>query len=366
MLSVGNRHKETDRSEETRSKMTGNDIYTAIRRTSLRHMLLPVLSVAALVFLYSLIPFDDVFSPIEAHTSSEADSLYRRGHEYIYMHADVLYYTGFDIMEGDSIQASYYYEITDNKCTFYILENEQTNNRALELKNVDIRVRLDERDGLLDNVISSFSASLGWTAEGMSSITAPIVINQAGYGMMRYVIVYVFIILNVIYSVALVTVNLMFVIFPQTHVSRIRYYALHPFGMKKALGEMKRDFEENVVLSAGDMYLSGKYFYNLGKNEVSIMPLDNIVLGYEYSRLHSVFGKHLKITHTLCLRGTHIRKCNASGKSAADVAAVKHYLRKAYPDILWGHTKENARLIKERLKSEKAKQRSIKKEQKKD
>lgn len=340
--------------------MTGNEIFSAIRKTSIKHLLLPMVSVIAAVCIYSLIPFDDVFTPKSVKSSAEAAELYDKGHEYGYIELGNLYYTGFDIMSGDEVSASYYYEITNNKCTFYVLDSELVKDKPLELKNVCINVRFDEKDGLMENMITAFAQNLGWTADGMLSITNNVVMNQSGYHAERYVVVYIILMAVTIYSMVLVTVNILFTALPWVHPAMIRYYASSNLNIKRAIKEMKDDFRSNKLLEAGDMYITEKYFYNLGKNEVSIIPLNKLVMGYEHGKLRSLFGAHLKMTHTLYLVGVSGRKIEASGKTATDVTDIIDYIKGEYPDIVWGHTKENISYAKKMRKQYRKEQRVIK------
>lgn len=342
--------------------MGGNEIFSAIRKTSLRHLMLPVFSVIAAMCIYSFISFDDVFNPRQAYGSQEAVDLYNKGYEYAYIHVEKLYYTGFDIMSGDESEASYYYEMTDNKCTFYILSSDVVKDKPLELNNIWVKVKMDKKDGLMENMITSFSGNLGWTSDGMLSVTNNIVMNQEGYHFERYIVVYICLMAVIVYSMVLVTVNVLFIAVPFVHPVMIRYYWSGNLSVKKAVKELMEDFRNNKVMEAGDMYITENYFYNLGINEVSVIPLNKIVMGYEHGRLRSFFGIHLKITQTLYFIGLSGRKILASGKSATDVTDITNYLSEKYPHIIWGHTKENKQLAKDIIKEYRKKQRLIKKE----
>lgn len=341
--------------------MSGKSILTAIRKTSLKRLLLPFILVVMVITIYYFMPFSDVFHPKKASSSAEAIALYNGKHQYAKINLEELYYTGFDIMSGDDVKASYYYEITNNKCTFYLLDRELVEDKPLVLTNISINVKFNNKDGLFKNMISSFSQSLGWTSEGMQSITSSVVMEQTEYHFFRYAVLYGVIVIFLLYSVAIITANIIFILVPWVHPTMLKYYySNNDISISKSLQGLKNEIENNVSLYAGNMFITEKYFINLGPNEVGIIPLSKIVIGYEHGKLRSIFGIHLKITHTLHLKGYGFDKVVATGKEDTDVTEVMHYLTDEYPDIIWGHTKENKTLASKTIKQYRDKRRASK------
>ncbi len=112
------------------------------------------------------------------------------------------------------------------------------------------------------------------------------------------------------------------------------------------------------------MYITESFFINLGRHEVSIMPLSQVVLAYEHGELLSFFGIHLKINHTLYLRGFKNIRILASRQQSINVTTVTDYIRDKYPNIIWGHTKENMKAYKQILATEKATEKTVKEDKK--
>lgn len=337
-------------------------MFTAIRRTSLKNLIIPLFSVIAAVVIYVCIPFSDVFDPITVKSAAEAVELYNSGHSYARITVEELNYTGFDIKDGDLVKASYYYEITNNKCTYYLLDDELVKKKPMQLTNVSINVRLSEKDGLFENMMSAFALNLGWSPEGMAGATNSIVIDQTSYNIGTYAVLYVMIILVIIYGVVLVTSNLLFICVPYVHPVFIKYCGSRSYSIIKTINILKNDLENNVILQAGDMYITDNNFFNLGKNEVSIISLKKVVTCYEHGKLRSVFGIHLKISHTLYMRGYSYEKLVATGKETTDIAEVMDFLKEKYPSIIWGHTKENKIIVRNAIK-EYREQRKLEKQQ---
>lgn len=339
--------------QENKRDYSANKIYRAIRLVSLRNLFLPVISVIIALSIYYLMPFRDVFSPTKVKSSVEAIGLYNQGHRYANLNIEKLYYTGFNIMAEGQVTASYYYEISNNSCVFYILSGDIVKNTPKELDDVNIIVRMEEPDGLLENMINSFAGTIGWTPEGVSGATGVVVMNQTAYHLERYVAGFILLLAYVIYSATFATINIIYIFVPVIHLSLLKYYATRPFGIKKALIELEKEFEKRQRINAGSMYITKRLFYNLGKKEVHIVPIENIVMGYDHSRLISIFGIHIKMTHTLYFIGIHGEKIVSSEKKSTDVMAVIDYLKENYPDILWGHNKENKIEAKARIKEHK-------------
>lgn len=338
-----------------KSNHSANKIYKAIRLVSLRNLFLPVVSVIIALGIYYFLPFRDVFSPTKVKGSTAAITLYNQGHKYADLSIEKLYYTGFDIRAEGEVIASYYYEISDNRCVFYILSGSIVENTPAELENVNIIAKLKESDGLLENMITAFAGTIGWTPEGVSGAAGTVVIDETAYHLERYVAGFVLLLAYVIYSMTLVTINIIYILVPAIHLSLLKYYATRPFGIKRAIREIKYDFEKRQCINAGNMYITKKYFYNLGKKEVHIVPVENIIMGYEHSRLISIFGIHIKMKHTLYFVGIHGEKIISSEKNTTDVMTVTDYLKENYPDIIWGHTKENKADAKARIREHKKK-----------
>ncbi len=338
--------------------MSGKNILAAIRKTSFKRLLLPFVFVVMLITIYYFMPFSDVFDPKEANSSSQAVALYNANHQYAKINLKELYYTGYDIMSENEVKASYYYDITDNKCTFYLLDKELVKDKPLVLNNISINVKFNDKDGLFKNMISSFAQSLDWTTEGIQSITSSVVMEQTEYHYLRYAVLYGLIILILLYSVVIITINIIFILVPWVHPVLLKYYYTnHDVSILKDLQGLQNEIENNVNMYAGNMFITDKYFINLGPNEVGIIPLNKIVIGYEHGKLRSFFGIHLKISHTLNLKGYGFQKVVATGKEDTDITEVMNYLKNEYPDIIWGHTKENKTLASKTIKQYRSKSR---------
>lgn len=328
--------------------MLFNKIVNTIRITCIKHLLLPVLSLIAALSLYYIIPFNEVFYPETVHSATLAMDAYNDGAEYITINFDNVYYTGYDIMSGDKTVASYYYSLVNDKCTFILLSSSVVPDKPEKITNASYKVKFMETDGVFDSMLSSFSQSINWTYESISSITTPVIFDQTEFNIYKYIIFYILIAIVILYSCIYILANLLFIFIPFVHPSLLHvFYLSNRRHLIHSFKDLLEDFNNNIIFQTKDMYITNNYFINLGSNEVSILPLKDIVFGYEHGRLRSLFGIHIKITHNLYFRGNSYFKIEASKKSATDISSIIDYIKKNYPDIIWGYTKQNRMVSKE-------------------
>lgn len=340
------------------ARMNSKKFYKQIRKTCLRHMMIPLISAAICMLIHYMVGFNNIFNPPVFDTAIEAIEQYDDGSHYVIIEPDILYYSGYDVKKSDKVEASYYYEVNETSCTFYRLDGKLVEDKPQVIENASITVRIMERDGLYENLISNFSNELGWSVQGMEGVTNNLVMDSTAFYKFRYLLAYFIVMTVFIYSTAAVTMYIINILLPITHLSLIKYYTTRRENIFKALKFLEKDLENNVVMESGGMYLTSDYFYNIDKNEVVIVPLEDIILAYDHGKAVSFLGIDLKVSHTIVIRTDTIGKITLTKKNAADMAVVFDYLKCMYPGILWGHTKENIarvnKIIKEKKKYKKA------------
>lgn len=337
---------------------TGNGLFRGIRIVCARNLIFPFIVAITALFIYYVLPFRQVFNPVRANGSAAAVKLYDQGYKYAKVKLEKLYYTGFDLMDDGETVASYYYELADGKCTFYILDNELVVNKPQVINNVEFNVKLSDINGLTENMMNSFAGSIGWNAGSMLEITSKAVMDETEYHRGMYTIAFFIVMAAVIVSVVFITIYILCILFPFIHISLIRLYAEHPFGLRTALADLTHELD-NIKAESGNMFITENYFFNLGPKDVSMIPLNRIIMAYEHGRLISIFGFHFRLTHTMHMRGKYGERIVASGKNIGDLEIIIGYLKENYPDILWGHTKENRLAAKEIIKENKKKRKKL-------
>lgn len=333
------------------------NILREIRILSLQRLILPVLTIILAFITLNVIDFDSVFSPTLYKNSFDAYSAYAKGTNNVTVVIPTLKYTGYNIMKGDKVTSVYYYDLSSDRCMFYKLDMHYNSVDEIPntLENITISAKFTKPDGLSKNMMESFAQSIHWTYDGLSSITFPVIMDEREYNPSIYYIFYGLIIVIIFYSLYLVAINIIIFIAPYLHPAYLKikpyFKELSYFSMVDMINE---NFEQNVLVTSGRMYITDQFFISLGRHEVSIMPLDQIILAYNHGQLISFFGIHIKMDHTLHLRGFKNIRILASRKKATHVTIITDYLRAHYPTIIWGHTKENIKAYKQVLATHKA------------
>jgi len=343
------------------------NILWKIRILSLQHIILPTAVIAAAFLLLNIIDFDSVFSPTLYKNSFDAYSAYTKGSNNVTVTIETLKYTGYNIMKGEKVVSVYYYDLSSERCMFYKLDMNYDSIKDIPkiLNNVTISARLKELDGLTKTMMESFVQSIGWTYDALMSVTFPVIMDEQEYNPDFYYILYGFIIVCIFYSLYLTAANLILIIAPYLHPAYVKikpYYKDIPYFQMIDL--INDEFEENILVMSGPMYITESFFINLGRHEVSIMPLAQVALAYEHGELLSFFGIHLKINHTLHLRGFQNIRILASRQQSTNVTTIVDYIRENYPNIIWGHTKENIKAYKQILATEKAMEKTVREDKK--
>ncbi len=332
-------------------------IFRQLRILSLKHMIVPtIMSITAILFL-TYINFDGIFNPVTYQNSFDAYSAYTDGTDNIHLHLGELKYTGYNIMKGNKVKYVYFYELSGDKCMFYKLDMNYDSVADIPrvLTDVEISAKVMKTDGITKNMMESFAQSINWNLEGLESVCFPVYVNEHEYNPTIYYIFYIMLASIVFYSLYPLTSNLFIVIAPHTHPAYRRIRVYYPDMKYDELVDMINDnFQNNVLVTAGKMYVTDLFFINLGPREVSIIPLDQIVLAYDHGQLLKFLGIHIRMSHTLHFRGYKKVKILASGKKATHTTIITDYIRDKYPTIIWGHTKENILAYQQILATERA------------
>ncbi len=323
--------------------MNKNIVYSHIRRTSLKHLVIFILPLAFLITLLCVIPFDEVFFSEYVEDAEKAVYAYENGKTYVSINPSNLYYSGYDLMVGDKHKGSYYYEIIDNKkCIFFLLEND-AEGKKVELSQEPILVRFEHTDSLFDNMLNSMSDDINWNYEDLSKMTPEIVLVQMDSKVYLYYLVFIVLIANIVYFAYAVIHNLLCIVFPVLHQSVRRIKSFYGYSSFKKLSEDLDCQMINESISAGGMHITDGFFIHLGSFYVNIVPLSEILFVYKNSQLKNSFGLHFKILYTLHIRGNRKFRCACPGKSKEDADIILDYFAANYPDILNGYTDENRR-----------------------
>lgn len=337
--------------------MNKSIVFSHIRKTSIKHFLLPIIPLGLAFFLLASLPFKEVFYPIEVSSSQEAIEQFHNGANYVIVNPEKIYYSGYDIMKGDTVDGVYYYDIaSDSKCFFYYLDEAKGN--IIEAgKNTGIFVKFEKSDGLFENMLELLSSTIDWDYNDLEKITVKEIMVQADNQIWKYQLTFAAILFIIVYCGCMFLSNMIYAIVPVLHPAIRRVKRYNKYKSYKAMSE---DLDYQVVtdiLEAGGMYITEKYFIHLGAFYVDIIPLNEIVFVYEHSKIRNFSNLHFKISYTLNVKGKKKFRCACPGKSKEDIDIIQQYFIDNMPNILVGYSDENRKATIENIKNRKKKER---------
>lgn len=319
-------------------------IYHKIRIISLKRLIYAAVMLLITAGIFYFIPFFDLVWPAQIADPAGIIDLYQNDITYVELTADALYYSGYDYVENGRTTGSFYYNLYDGTCIFFLLSNAQCNNRQEVLTDVPVKARLQSGGKLLSELIQNMSADLGWTAQGLSSASSRIMINAVDYLLFKNIAFLAVSLLVFIVSLLVFLNVLSYLIFPVLHPACFRLRRYGP--AKEQIAQAEEELHKPPVLKAGIFTVTDHYLIAASKIQLYILPLDQIVWVYKHSSLHRLRFKRLRITYTLRVVANKKLTMIASVQPKEDVDAVIECISQRNPDVLVNYSRDNERLAR--------------------
>ncbi len=319
-------------------------IYHKIRVISMKRLIYAAVMLLVTCSIFYHIPFFDLVWPAQITDPAGIIDLYQNDITYVELTADTLYYSGYDYVENGKTAGSFYYNLYDGTCIFFLLSNSQCNNRQEVLTNIPVKARLQSGGKLLSELIQDMSADLGWTAQGLSSVSSRILINAVDYLLFKNIAFFAVSILIFVVSLLVFLNVLSYLIFPMLHPAcfRLRRYG----SAKEQIARAEQELHGSPVLKAGIFTITDHYLIAASKIQLYILPLDKIVWVYKHSSLHHFRFNRLRITYTLRVVAKKKLTLIASVQPKEDVDAVIDCISRYNPEVLVNYSRENERLAR--------------------
>ena len=324
-----------------------NQLYHRIRIISLKRLC----SAAAMLLIsgaiFRFVPFYDFVWPVQITDPSGIVDLYQNNITCVELTADTLYYSGYDYMENGRLAGSYYYSLEDGLCTYFLLSNAQCANRQDTLSNITVKARLQSGGKLLSELIQKMSSDLGWTPQGLSSVSSHILVNAVDFLLFKNMVFLTVVLVTFIISLVVFLYVLSYIIFPILHPACFR---LRRYGSAREQAEQAgRELCEEPILKAGIFTVTEHYLIASSKIQLYILPLDRIVWVYKHSNFHRFRLKRLRITYTLRVVARKKLRLVAPAQPKEDVDAVIRCISECCPDVLIDYSRENEHLTRLRM-----------------
>lgn len=132
-------------------------------------------------------PLSAALSPISVDSPVLDEK--QRNADYVIVRPETLYYTGFDYVKNTHVKGRYYYCLTEDSCTFFLLlpegeEAPQTVERAT------ITARVNEAEETLSDLTTSFARKISWSKDGLGSMTSPYVLEEVSFSRTRILVTF--------------------------------------------------------------------------------------------------------------------------------------------------------------------------------
>lgn len=324
-----------------------NQLYRRIRIISLKRLCSAAFMLLISGGIFRLVPFYDFVWPVQITDPSGIVELYQNNITCVELTADTLYYSGYDYMENGRLAGSYYYSLEDGLCVYFLLSNAQCTDRPDTLSNITVRARLQSGGKLLSELIQKMSADLGWTPQGLSSISSHILVSAVDYLLFKNMVFLAIVLITFIISLVVFLYVLSYIIFPILHPAcfRLRRYG----SAKEQIEQAGRELCEEPILKAGIFTVTEHYLIASSKIRLFVLPLDQIIWVYKHSSFHHFRLKKLRITYTLRVVAKKKLLLVASVQPKQDIDAVICCISKCCPDVLIDYSRENERLTRLRM-----------------
>lgn len=315
-------------------------IAKTIRNIYIAKLIPALLFIIFTVLVFIKYPFQEIILPNHLDNLGSIFDEYNSGQEFLQVSVPKLYYTGYDYTKNSVKKGSYYYTFIDDKCVFFLLSNETSNQTAPELNDITIKSKLISDIKHQEFLTSNFSSDLSWTDTDLSKLTSNFIVSELDYFVFNAYALLILMSVVDISSFIFIIIYLTFIIAPQ--LSPICKHLGNGKSTRKALMEADLEVKNNRYFYVSDMSITSNYFIELGKYHAEIIPLNNIIWAYKHSKMSKFFG----ISYTLIIYSNN-SVSKFPHKQKYDVDFILEYLDENCPNIIIGNSKENAKKAKQ-------------------
>lgn len=316
-------------------------IRDTIKLISKKNLLFPGIVVVIMVLILVLAPFRQVFNPPTAKSIDEIVKIYNSGAQFVHASLSNLNYSNYDYYTNkQSRQASYYYLLDEENgpaCVFFLIPSENTNGRAAVLENFEAKARFVTGDARFETFLEGFARDIGWDSEALKEISFGFVVSQFDYRPGLTMILAGLILAVLLVCVIYIIVNILFIFLPHLHPSCRR---LKKFGLDgEDFSEIDREMVDSLLISAGNIHVTENYIVDIGKHNIWMIPLFNVVWAYSYATWTPLVKKN-KLKYSLVIVTSPKTKVTIAGNKKRDVEWVLSFLDNNYTHITVGYSDE--------------------------
>lgn len=324
-----------------------NYVYNQIRKVSFMGIIVSGIVLISVILLGINLPFKKVFNPTKVSLISQISKARNEGNNYIEITLNDLHYTGYDYYKFGKPVASYYYNLSNNNCTFVLLNTDELDSHKV-LNNYTIQGRLSDSNEETDELMRRLSNDLDWTKNGLQSISAPVYINQTAYHKNIYIFLAVLLSFIAISMLVYFLNSIVVFIFPGIHPTCL--YLKKITKGRKDIDTVSIEVTNRIVLKTSNFILTKHYLIINNLLTFEIVPLGRIIWAFEHSKWHKILWHKTRLSYNLSIMYGHKIKIDSSKNTKEEIDTIINYFKENYDSIIIGYSKENKKLAHQKYK----------------
>lgn len=178
-----------------------------------------IFTLFALVICFKINIISHLFPSYYSYENS-VDELYTTNVSSIHGVAKNLHYSGYDYVINNTVKAHYYYTLSNNICTIYLISSDKLKNPSsppITIDTLNFTANLESNNQQIKSLLTYMASDLKWNYDGLSKYTQQIFINEYTYHIEIYVILAILTVLGFILSIVFGFT----IIFQANHISHI-------------------------------------------------------------------------------------------------------------------------------------------------
>ena len=324
--------------------MDQKNIMHYIRMCQLKRIVFPLgllLVVCIIFFRLPIVEYVNIASVGETTPLSQAVN---EGHTYVRTEARGLYYTGDDYYVDGALTGHYYYELRDGYCRFYILKPSAGKPAEAYIESRVVTGKLTKSDRSTEALTSDFANTLGWSQEGLNTVTDTYLINEVVYFPAEQKVLFGLLVFAMLISLVAIFYMLVILLFPKLSVTYLR---LRNYGdAEKILNDAEKEIADSCILRQSNMVLTPKYLLEYSSDVSALIPLESVLWVFPLQNLRfSLRERRKKMVYALCITTIAGDNFILKNKKKEDIDKVTEVLTDRYPNFFYGYSEEHDKMV---------------------
>lgn len=319
------------------------NIISKIKTVCFNRLIIPLTVAVIMILIFIICPFISVFHPENVKDIYSVTN----DNDYVKVKADILYYTGYDLVTSGDADYGYYYGIKDGKSIFTIIPINNTPQKIL--KNYQFTAKVIYPNKAYKKMLSAFTKDINWNTKSLEEVNSNIVLSNADYHPVFYIIFLWIVIVTFLICVKKIVSSICGITNPYM-------YPVCTFlgkeQQKLLIDEASFELSTENYIQINDMYITENFFIDLSKTKVSIIPLNEIIWCYRMGEF-SFNPKDTSPEFTICFMLLSGSVVSAKHKSSDEALELINAIRATDYEIIIGHSEMKRREAKRIVSEEK-------------